>query len=298
MKNPIALILFLALVCQTSVSQNDELFKRLRVIHNSGTTFYNVDGIDFTSQNLSSEFNEKNLKKAYRKNKIKKKELKVTDKKLRFDNYKVIKREQFDNNLVFVSVNYFVKNKDNRISVFWFGYYEKDNPEFERNMITLILDDKIPKSCFNSLKTDNVDFAGREIKLGGNCNWMNINNIQCPYYGQMNWSVHKTKESADLSIQNQLKAAKIKNGGKVISEETVDIEFEGTETKAKKVIYDFTGITSVLASMSGGKTLTIYYVATQIRDNYVSCILSFWNNDKINPSGLAPLLEEVMKLKI
>ncbi len=49
--------------------------------------------------------------------------------------------------------------------------------------------------------------------------------------------------------------------------------------------------------MSGGKTLTIYYIATEVRDNYVSCVLSFWNNDTITENGLAPLLEKVMRLK-
>ncbi len=286
----------LLIVSQISFGQNEEFFNRLRAIHNSGTTFYNVDGIDFTSQNISSEFNEKNLKKAYRKNKIKKKGEKVTDKELNYENYKVVNREEFENGLVSVSVNYFVKNNDNRISIFWFGYYDKSNPEFERKMIDLVLNDAIPKSCYSSIKTDNINFAGREIELGGNCNWMNINNIQCPYYGQMNWSVHNTKESANLSIENQLKATKIKSGGKVISEEEVNIVFEGKPTKAKKIYYDFTGVTSILASMSGGKNLTIYYVSEKVRNNYLSCVLSFWNNDNINPSGLPPLLEEVMKI--
>ena len=289
-------ILILLVVCQISFAQNEELFNRLRAIENSGLTFYNVDGIDFSKQTIYSDFNDKNLTKAYRKYKIKRKDLKETDKELNFENYKVIKREIFDNGLVSVSVNYFVKNKDNLISVFWFGYYDKSNPEFERKMIDLILNDAIPKTCFSSIKTDNIDFAGREIELGGNCNWMNINNIQCPYYGQMNWSVHKTKESADLSIHNQLKATKVKNGGKVVSEEEVDIIFEDIPTKAKKVYYDFTGVTSLLASMSGGKNLTIYYISEKVRDNYVSCVLSFWNNDNINPSGLPPLLEEVMRI--
>ncbi|WP_255405149.1 hypothetical protein [Tenacibaculum sp. MAR_2010_89] len=43
--------------------------------------------------------------------------------------------------------------------------------------------------------------------------------------------------------------------------------------------------------------MTFYYVSTKVRDNYVSCLLSFWNNDTITKNGLAPLLEEVMKLK-
>ncbi|WP_299242283.1 hypothetical protein [uncultured Aquimarina sp.] len=289
-------VIILIIIFQTGFAQDEGMFERLRAIRNSGTTFYNVDGIDFTSQNISSEFNDKNLKKAYRKNKIKKKDVKIADKQLKFENYKVVKREEFENALVSVSVNYFVKNNDNRISIFWFGYYDNDNPEFERKMIELIINNKIPKTCFSSIKTDNINFAGREIKLGGNCNWMNINNIQCPYYGQMNWSVHKTKESADLSIKNALKATKTKNGGKVISEEEVDIIFEEVTTKAKKVYYDFTGVTSLFASMSGGKNLTIYYVSEKLRDNYVSCVLSFWNNDSINPSGLPPLLEEVMSI--
>ncbi|WP_412985691.1 hypothetical protein [Pontimicrobium sp. IMCC45349] len=291
------LLILLIFNFQFGFSQNEKLFDRLNAINNSGTIFYNVDGIDFTSQTIFSDFNDKNLKKAYRKYKIKKTDIKETDKELNFENYKVVKREQLDNNLSSVSVNYFVKNKDNRISIFWFGYYNKSNSEFERKMIELILNNEVPKNCFSSLKTNEVNFAGRKIELGGNCNWMNINNIQCPYNGQINWSVHKTKESADLSIQNQLKATKTKNGGKVESEEEVEIIFEGVPTTAKKVYYDFTGVTSLLVSMSGGKNLTIYYVSEKIRDNYVSCVLSFWNNDNIGSSGLTPLLEEVMAIK-
>lgn len=289
-------ILVLVSVCEISFAQDEALFNRLRAIENGGITFFNVDGIDFTKETLYSNFNEKNLKKAYRKYKIKKKDEKEIDRALDFDNYRVITRETFDEGLVSVSVNYFVKNKDNFIDVFWFGYYDEQNPAFERKMIALISNGKIPKSCFSAMQTDTINFAGRAIALGGNCNWMNINNIQCPYYGQMNWSVHDTKASADLSIQNQLKATKIKNGGKVISEEDVDIVFEGVPTQAKKVYYDFTGVTSLLASMSGGKNLTIYYVSEKIRGNYLSCVLSFWNNDSINPSGLPALLEKVMTI--
>lgn len=278
-------------------SQNEDFFNRLNAIHNNGTTFYNVDGIDFTSQTISSKFNDKNLKKAYRKNKVKKNDTKEVDKELNFENYKIVKHEQLNNDLSSISVNYFVKNKDNLISIFWFGYYNESNPQFERKIIELIINNKIPKNCFSSLKTNKINFAGREIELGGNCNWMNINNIQCPYNGQMNWSVHKTKKSADLAIENQLKAMKTKNGGEVELEEDIKIIFEGVPTTAKKVYYDLTGVTSILASMSGGKNLTIYYVSEKIRDNYISCVLSFWNNDNISSGGIPPLLEEVMTLE-
>jgi hypothetical protein len=73
--------------------------------------------------------------------------------------------------------------------------------------------------------------------------------------------------------------------------------FEGTETTARKVIYDFTGITAAMVGMTGGRNLTIFFVTAQVRQHYVSCVMSFWNNDYTTPGGLAPLLDQVMKLK-
>jgi hypothetical protein len=50
--------------------------------------------------------------------------------------------------------------------------------------------------------------------------------------------------------------------------------------------------------LAGGKSLTVYYVAEKVRGNYLSCIMSFWDNDEINPeTQLPPLLEKVMKLE-
>lgn len=110
--------------------------------------------------------------------------------------------------------------------------------------------------------------------------------------------IHKDFQDAKNSVENQFTLTKSGKGGKVISEEIIDIEFENVPNKAKKVVYDFTGTTSALAGISGGKTVTIYYVAEEVRGNYISCVLSFWDNDQINPeTKLPPLLEKVMKLK-
>ncbi|WPO79921.1 hypothetical protein [Flavobacterium sp. KACC 22761] len=175
--------------------------------------------------------------------------------------------------------------------------YRTADKEFERSYINRILNNEIPDHVFESMTIDSVDFAGRKIKLGSNCYWTNVNTVQCPYYGEMNWSVHSTYQSAKEAITNQLETTRIRKGGKIISEEEIPVIFEGTETKAKKIKYSFTGTKSLLASMSGGKELTIFYVACKVRDNYVSCCMSFWNNDTITESGLAPLLEKVMQLK-
>ncbi len=143
--------------------------------------------------------------------------------------------------------------------------------------MTLIINDKIPKWVYTPLVIDSINFAGRKIALGKRCNCMGVNNVQCPYYGQMNWSVHKTLDNAALSITNQYNVIKVKKDGKIISEEFVDVIFDETAVKAKKVVYDIKGIKSLLVGMSGAKTLIIYFVASPAKQNFVSCVMSFWN---------------------
>ena len=288
----------ITLISTISFSQdNDDFAQRLKAINNQTIIFYNVDGVDFSSQTFNYEFSEKGLKKLYRKYSIKESDLKTKDETLDYNNLFITKSENVAENLNQISSYYFVENKNKTVSVFWFGYYGKQKQEFERKYVNLILNDKIPKEVFEPMTIESIDFAGRKIELGNSCSWTNINTVQCPYYGEMNWSVHKTIVSAKNSIDNQFNVTKSKKGGKVLSEEDIDVIFEGTETKAKKVIYDFTGAKSLLAGMSGGKTLTIYYVASKVREHYVSCCMSFWNNDTITENGLAPLLEKVMQLK-
>jgi len=297
MKLPIFIVLLLTF-SSLNAQEEDNIFNRLQAINNNGLVFYNVDGFSVTSQTLNYKFTEKGLKKVYRKYSIKKKNIKTKDTTLVYNNFYVQKIDKLTDKLTQYNSYFFVENKNNRVTIIQFSSINKNDKEFERSMVNQIIENRIPEKCFTSMVIDSINFAGRKIKLGNSCNWTNVNTVQCPYYGEMNWSVHKDLEDAKNTVEQQFAITKSRKNGKVISEEIVEIEFEGTETNAKKVIYDFTGVTSLLVGMSGGKTLTIYYVATKVRNNYVSCVLSFWNNDNINVSGLPALLEEVMKLKI
>ena len=289
-------VLFL-FVCTISWSQDNPIFDRLQAIHNNGTTFYNIDGYTITSQTLNYPFTEKGLKKVYRKYAIKKDQTKTKDEQLPYQNYAVVNEDEITDGIVQNNSYYFIENKEQRITIIQFSAINKRDTDFEYSLIEPIIENTIPEENYNAAIIDSINFAGRKIKLGSNCNWANVNSVQCPYYGQMNWSVHAELQDAKNTVNQQLEITKSRKNGKVLSEEMVDIIFEGTTTTAKKVIYDFTGITSLLASASGGKTLTIYYVAAEVRGNSVSCVLSFWNNDNLTESGLAPLLEEVMQLK-
>lgn len=291
-------LFFLLFVGSFSYGQvNDDIFSRLQAISNHGVDFFNIDGIEITSQKIVAPFTVKNIAQKFRQFKIKKKELTIGDSLLGFKNYYVFKTEEspkgYHNNTSY----YFIESPDKNIIGFTFASINKTNKEFERNFIKLVVNNQIPKSVYNDLQLDSIDFAGRKIPLGGSCHWMGVNYVQCHYYGQMNWSVHKDMDDAIITVNNQFESIKARKNGKIVADTTVNVIFEGIETTAKKVIYDFTGVTSALVGMSGGKTLTIYFVAAPVRGNNVSCVMSFWNNDQINPSGLAPLLEQVMKLK-
>jgi len=276
---------------------NEDLFTRLQGISNHGVDFFNVDGIEITSRKLDVEFSAKNCAKRFPQLKIKEKELTTSDSLLDFRNYYVYKSQEEPQNLFENEAYYFVESPDKKLIAFTFASINKNDKEFERNFIKLVCNNSIPDSVYNSVEIDSINFAGRKIQLGKNCRWMGINNVQCPYNGQMNWSVHKNLEDAAATVNNQFVSVISRKGGKIVSDTTVNVIFEGTETTARKVVYKFTGARSLLLKMEGSNQLIVYLVAVAVRNNFVSCVMSYWTSDDINPSGLPTLLDQVMELK-
>ena len=286
------------LVCSVYGQENDNLFARLQGISNHGVDFFNVDGIEITSEKIDVEFSAKNCARKFPQFKIKEKEIKTSDSLLNFKNFYVYKSQEDPKNSFLNISYYFVESPDKKTIAITFASINKNGDKvFERNFIGLVCTNSIPESIYHSHEIDSINFAGRKIPLGSSCRWMNVNNVQCPYYGQMNWSVHKNMEDALFTVENQYLVTKSKKGVKVISENLVNVIFEGTETTARKIVYDFTGVRALLLNMEGSKRLTIYYVSVPVRDNFVSCVMSYWGSDQIHSSGLPPLLEQVMKLK-
>lgn len=293
-----ALNLFFIFIFSVCFSQENNVLERLSALNNNRKIWYNIDGYSITSEKFNNSFDEKGLKKVFRKHQITDSDVKTKDDQIKFNNLLISKQQKIADNNFQTNNYYFIENPDKTVSVIWFIKNGKTDKETEEKMVNLIIENKIPEENFVPMKITSINFAGRKIELGNSCYWTFLNTVQCPYLGEMNWSVHRNLESAKEAIENQLNITKSKKGGKVASEEIVDVEFEGVQTKAKKVIYDFTGIASALAGMSGGKNLTVYYVAENVRNKNVSCVMSFWNNDQINPeTKLPPLLEKIMKLK-
>lgn len=296
MKTFIAL-LFCCLPTVVFAQTDKGLFSRLRGLYHENTEYLNVDGMEITSQKIDGEFSKKNILKHFKRYDIKESELNNTDSLLGFEHFYVRKSKQTSPGLTKNTSWYFLKNKDQKLTGVSIAAINKTDTVLERELIELIYKNAIPNDVFSPMSTDTVNFAGRKIHLGGSCQWRGVNNVQCPYNGQMNWSVHKTREDAANNNTEQFAMIKEKGGFKVLTDTTVNVIFEGTEVPARKIIVDIKGLNSLLVGMSGGKTLTVYFVVCPVRGNFVSCVMSFWNNDDIGKGGLPLLLEEVMTLK-
>lgn len=287
-------ILQLLFICIFSVcfSQKNIIFDRLSALKNNGKIWYNIDGYSVTSETFNTSFDEKGLKKIFKKHQIQESDAKLKNNQISYNNLSVLKQQKITENNYQTDTYYFVETPDKKTNVIWFIKNGTPDKETEEKLVTAVIENKIPDENFVSMEIGSIDFAGRSVELGNSCYWTFLNTLQCPYSGEMNWSIHRTLEDAKESVENQLNVTKSRKGGKITSEELVDLQFEGVPTKAKKVVYDFTGLTSALAGMSGGKSLTIYYIAENIRNKNVSCVMSFWNNDQINPETQLPALLE------
>jgi len=281
-----------------SLAQENDIFNRLSALPSNGKIWYNIDGYSVTSEVFNCAFDEKGLKKVFRKHDIEATDTRTKDNAVRANNFFVSKQQKAADNLFQNNSYYFVENPNKTITVVWFIKNGKTDKETEVKLVNAIIENNIPNENFVPMKITAIHFAGKEIALANDCYWTFLNTVQCPYNGEMNWSVHRTLDGAKETVENQLNLTKSRKGGKILSEEIVDAEFEGVATQVKKVVYDFTGVTAALAGMSGGKSLTIYYVAQSVRNHNVSCVMSFWNNDDINPQTKLPaLLEKLMVLK-
>ncbi|MBL4605563.1 MAG: hypothetical protein JKY02_07870 [Flavobacteriaceae bacterium] len=294
MKKLFFVLLLISLQVQ---SQEANFFENFQAMRNSGIVFYNVHGTTITTESYSYRFNEKGLKRAFRKYKFNfKKTKKQVDSELGVENYYIKEVAQVVGDYKSYTTVYFVRNKE-FISVLIFSGVKELQSSFSRNFIRRFLDYKIPETVYVAPKIDSIQFVKRYIKLGPSCQWMGVRNVQCPYNGQMDWTLHESLE--DAKEFNKIREAVSTSQRKLkrISRDSIDVTFEGKKTKAIKIVYDIKGIQSLLVNMSSGaKNLIVYYIAETIRGKYVSCILSHWDNDRLQPNGLPALLGEVIEL--
>ncbi len=287
---------FLLIACTFLYSQNNQdldFVSRLQGIKQGDFVFFELEGYQIYVKSINQSFNEKGIKKSKRELKIKKSLNGYKSNEFQSNNL-IINQDEIENEkLKNYQTWYLFEKAQNQIICFWFGSVNKKDTILEHKFIKSYLDNKIPQSVYTSMQVDSIDFAGRKIALGESCHWMGVHNVQCPYYGQMNWSLHTTYQDAENMTNSQYYSAEQKKIGSVLESKEIDVIFEGSDTKAKRIVYKIK-LPSLL--IGGSNILIIYYVTTKVRDNYISCVLSHYTND-VNNNGLPPLISKVLKLK-
>ncbi len=278
--------------------QESEIMDRLSGLKRNDMLFFQLDGIDIAVKSAYCNITPKELAKTFRIFKVSKKDLE-TNKVETAEGYWAVKKEIPNQNSRGIESIVFAPADGNLVHAFSF-VYQKDS-EGERvatEFVKFFLNQPPLENILASNKLDTVDFVGRDIYLGSACRWMSVNNIQCPYLGQISWTVHHSLEAArqqeDFTVKNLIET---NHKGRVVSDEKIPVRFEGEDASARKLVFDLKGVTSLLAGMSGGETLTIYYVTTSIRGKHISCTMSHWNNDRLEENNLPPLINEVMSFK-
>lgn len=269
-----------------------QVFSNTHGIKQEGTTFYEVEGYSIFVHSHKASFDEKGFNKIKKKYSINKEISPVND--TTFQTGKVLVKTYNRTKLVTESdVYYLFPQGQSEIKVIGLQTTNKRDEELEKFFVRSILDNSIPNSVYSSMVVDSINFAGRFIVLGPACHWMGTHNIQCPNLGQMNWAEFRSIDKAKEMVNAQFDITANKAIGEVLQQDTINIIFEGSESKALKTKYK---IQIPQLIMGGSNILIIYYVATEVRGKYVACVLSHYTDD-VNAKTLPPLLNEVMKLK-
>lgn len=175
-----------------------------------------------------------------------------------------------------------------------FTYYLKDSL-LEKDIVLSILKNGIQDSLFLAPGPNMIDFSGRIITIEKAFHWMAPNNIYCPNSGQMNWSDHNSLDKANRARDLQL----LKNNDvkivDVLKADTIDILFEGSKQQAIRVTYR--AKTPRIFWGKGSKILIVYYIVATLRDRFVHCVLSHYE-DQLIKEDVPPPLNSVMSLKL
>lgn len=276
-----------------SIAQSNTI-RNLQAVTDGKQTFYNTEGYEGFQMDFELYFDEKGFRKVKQKLNIEK-ETPISDSP-DFPNVKVIEEHIMHAGGVITHQIYYLSTpRWGILKVVSLGTHCDRVPAIEKELYTEIIKKTIPKSVFTPLNVDTVLFAGRPIDLSSACHWMGIRNLQCPDYGQMNWSEFSDSVRAKQMIAGQLALNNDPEKYELLEQKLVNVIFEGQEVKALRRTLKIR-IPELI--MGGSNVLIVYYVTAKVRDRYVSCVMSQYTDDVgVKTNKLALLLAEVMQLK-
>ena len=293
LKLSFGLLLFTITVLAQNNTQ-DDIFSNAHGLKRGTSLYFEVEGYDIFTYDFENLYYDKTgIKKAKKKFKIGKENFGEVDSTFDIQNKYFVTDYHYTDDINQKSIFYFIPTVNNKIKTIAFSKALDRDVEIERLFVKSIINASIPENVYTKPNTDSVFFAGRNIYLGGACRWMSPHNVQCPDFGQISWATFRSIDEARKSAETNFLITANKGMGEVLEKDSVNVVFEGVEATALKTKYK---IKIPQLIMGGSNILIIYYVATEIRGKYISCIMSQYTDD-VNAKELAPLLQEIMNLK-
>ena len=281
------------LICLSSYSQEEAYdLSILQGIQQEKFTFIDAEGYSISIYKDKKKYSNKTIKKYKKKFDISKRLEGIIDSSLMVEN-RVFEQQIEEDDIQLYKKNVIFKSSEKHSSIIDITTSITRDPQFENEIIKAIVRQEIPKSIYNNWKVDSIRFVNRHIQLGDACTWQNVGSIQCPYNGQMDWSVFSDQARAKEYLKQRIQHTSDKNMSDFITQDSVQVIFEGQEVMAQKNVLKIKVPKLILG---GSNELTIYYVIAPIDTRYVACVLSHYSNDN-NAPNLPPLLSEVMSLK-
>ncbi len=285
---------FILLVFSLHGQEMGNVKDRIVGIRYQNNLHLNTNAMEIIVELVEKEFELNNIIQNQTKAVVKKKELVTLDSAFDFDCYLV----QKDNKKTATyDVFYYAKSLKGEILYITIISMFPHDKELNNEIVKAIRNEEIPSTSIFSINNPTICIAGRNITVNNTCAWMAVASIQCPYDAQIDWSMFDTKENAEKHLNYRLTKIKEQNFGRVVSDTILDVIFLDHQTKARKVIYDFKGVSSALLKLSGTDRIVIYYLASEIENYSVSCVMSFWEHKSAHPFALPPMLEKILVIK-
>lgn len=275
-----------------SIAQKLSLKSTIMALEGSNGTYYNSNGIEIIDYSMDVTFSQSNIDSIYKGN-IKEGYSLTVDSNISLKNILLTDTTRLYDD-VFATRNYhFVQKEDKNLRVICMTYYGKVNLNLYYQLFDIIYNKTVPSNNYHNDNTDSIRFLNKTIPTSGLCNWQDANNIQCSYFGQINWSLHTSLASAQQAKEIQIGLNNIKFDIKILSNEEVIIKVFGKVTKAQRIIYD----PSKLLPSYYDNPLTTYYIADEINGYFVNFTVSHFKKDMLNKSGLPSFLEQIINLQ-
>lgn len=267
-------------------SEGYKIFKNSHGLKKGSSKYIDVEGYSILSKDHDDAyFNERYIKHIKKDYGIDKNNPGAINNSLNFKHLLFTKDYKISDTIYERVLLYLIPKEDDRVKVIAFSTSMSRDTTIENLFLKNIINNSVPETVFTKSKIDSINFAGRCLYLGSSCKWISPHNIKHPYFGQISWSVFRTKDKAEEYSNMNYLIASNKIEGKIIEKDSVDVVFEKIYSRALKVKYQLES-----------NTFTTYYVTEKIRGKYVACVMSHYNDDVIT-NGLTPLIEEIMQIK-